>query len=364
MNESTKIESTKRKKGGFLRGLGWFLALCLALELGLRLFGYGSFTIYRPDDRLLWVPEPGRTLTVVNHLPITVNDQGFRYAVDLRSKQKGEFRVMAFGDSTTQGWGVDDNSHFSALLEKMLNASGCGQQHFQVVSAGVNAYPNSLVEEKLKEVIEDPLYQPNVVIRAYSFNSNFENLPRLQGAARQQFLNRVKWKSLVRRSAIYNFFIEDLFRQIAYYRLRHVLMAGSLSTVEGNGDLDVSSFNAGLDESLQLARAHNAQLVLLVLGAQGETKDSDMHPFQKAMLDFAAVHQVPVVNMIEVLRGQDQTAMYMDPAHPTPAGHQLIAQQLYGVIRGLPAYTEACQPPAVSLATSASSPAIARISKN
>ncbi len=363
MTESTKIE-TKKKKGGFLRGLGWLLAICVALELGLRLFGYGSFTIYRPDDRLLWVPEPGRTLTVVGHLPITVNDQGLRYAVDLQSKQKDEFRVMAFGDSTTQGWGVDDNSHYSALLEKMLNASGCNRERFQVVSAGVNAYPNSLVEEKLKEVIQDPLYQPNVVIRAYSFNSNFENLPRLQGAARQQFLNRVKMKSIVRRSAMYNFFIEDLFRELAYYKLRHVLMQGSLSTVEGNGDLDVASFNAGLDESLRLAREHNAQLVLLVLGAQGETKDSDMHPFQKAMLDFAAAHNVPVVNMIDVMRSQNQSTMYMDPAHPTAAGHQLIAQQLYEVIHATPAYNQACQVPAVSVATSAASPASADNRKN
>ncbi len=348
--DSMDTTNTTKKKHRFLRGLGWFLAICVALELGLRLFGYGSFTIYRPDDRLLWVPEPGRTLTVENHLPITINDQGLRYAVDLRPKQKGEFRVMAFGDSTTQGWGVDDNSHYSAVLEKMLNASGCTPERFQVASAGVNAYPNSLVGEKLKEVIEDPLYQPNIVIRAYSFNSNFENLPRLQGAARKQFLNRVRWKSVVRRSALYNFFIEDLFREIAYYRLRHMLMAGSLSTVEGNGDLDTPAFNTSLDESLQLAHEHNAQLVLLVLGAQGETKDSDMHPFQKAMLEFAATHQVPVVNMIDVMRDKDQNTMYMDPAHPTVAGHRIIAQQLYDVIHGLAAYTQACQAAAVNVA--------------
>ncbi|MGA7909909.1 MAG: SGNH/GDSL hydrolase family protein, partial [Candidatus Sulfotelmatobacter sp.] len=226
-----------------------------------------------------------------------------------------------------------------------------------VVSAGVNAYPNSLVAERLKEVIENPLYQPDVVIRAYSFNSNFENLPRLEGAARQQFLNRVRWKSLVRRSAIYNFFIEDLFRELAYYKLRHILMAGSLSTIEGNGDLDVNRFNAGLDQSLQLAQQHHAQLVLLVLGAQGEVKDSDMHPFQKAMLEFAAAHNLPVVNMIDVMRDRDQSKMYMDPAHPTAAGHQLIAQQLYNIIHALPAYTESCQAPAVSVATSSATPA-------
>jgi lysophospholipase L1-like esterase len=344
------MSSGTKKRGGFLRFIAWFFGICLVLELVLRLFGYGSFTQYRPDDNLLWVPEPGRTLTVQNHLPITINDQGFRYPVDLVAKRKNQFRIMAFGDSTTQGWGVDDNQHYSALLEKMLSAGACGREQFQVVSAGVNAYPNSLVEEKLKEVIDDPTFRPDVVIRAYSFNTNFENLPRLQGEARKQFLRRVEFKSIVRRSALYNFFIEDLFREIAYYKLRHVLMQGSLSTVEGNGDLDVKSFNASLQESLQLAQEHHAQLVLLVLAGDGLVKDSDMHPFQRAMLDFAAANHVPAVNMIDVLRHEDQNKMYMDPAHPTLAGHKIIAEQLYQVIRQLPAYNEACQAPAVSVA--------------
>ena len=41
-----------RKKRRFLRGVGWFLAICIASELVLRLFGYGSYTIFRPDPRL------------------------------------------------------------------------------------------------------------------------------------------------------------------------------------------------------------------------------------------------------------------------------------------------------------------------
>jgi len=341
-----------KKSRAFWKTVGWFLAVCIVLELGLRLFGYGSFTIYRPDERLLWVPEAGRALTVTNHLPVTINHQGFRYATDLKLKEKDQFRIMAFGDSTTQGWGMDDNSHYSARLEKMLAAGGCPQEHFQAVSAGVNAYPNSLVGEELKLVLEDGTYQPDIVIRAYSFNSNFENLPKLQGAARKQFLRRVEFKSIVRRSAIYNFFIEDLLREVAYYRLRHVLMQGSLSTVAGNGDLDVDAFNASLKESLQVAQAHHSQLVLLVLGGQGLTKDSDMHPFQKAMLEFAEAEHVPFVNMIEVLRAKNQSAMYMDPAHPTVAGHQVIAEELYRTIRRLPVYVEACQAPAVNVANS------------
>lgn len=341
-----------KKRGWFWRTLGWFLAICVVFEVVLRLFGYGNYTIYRPDERLLWIPEPGRTITIDNHLPITINNQGLRYATDLMPKQKGQFRIMSFGDSATQGWGVDDNSHYSAALETMLNRTPCTGEHFQVVSAGVNAYPNALVGEKLKEVVEDSTYQPDIVIRAYSFNSNFERLPKLQGADRKHFLWRVEFKAIVRRSAIYNFVIEDLLRRAVYYKMRHLLMAGTLGTVGGMDYLDVPALNVSLQESLDLTRTHHEQLIFLVMSSQGQT-ESDVHPFQKAMLDFAKANQIPVINMIDVMRDKNPSAMFMDIVHPTNAGHQVIAGQLYNMIRGLPAYTEACQQSPVSVAKSA-----------
>jgi lysophospholipase L1-like esterase len=346
----------EKKKGGFWRKLGWFVAFCIAFELVLRLFGFGNYTIYRPDDRMLWVPEPGRTVTVDNHLPITINHQGLRYASDLTPKQKGEFRVMAFGDSATQGWGVDDNSTYSAFLEQKLNQSGCPGEHFQAVSAGVNAYPNALVGEKLKLVEEDPTFQPDIVIRAYSFNSNFERLPKLQGAAKQKFLRQVEFKSIIRRSAIYNFVIEDLLRKVAYYKMRHVLMAGTLDALGGMDNLDVNAVNASFQDSLDEARAHNTQLVFLVLASKGEST-KDVHPFQRAMLDFAQANHVPVINMIELLEQKPVSNFYMDPVHPTATGHEVIAGQLYDLIRGLPVYTAACRPQGVNVATTSTTPA-------
>jgi lysophospholipase L1-like esterase len=348
---ASELNKEAKKKGQFWRGLGWLIAVLVAFEVVLRLFGYGNYTIYRPDEKLLWVPVPGRTVTIDNHLPITINDQGLRYASDLTAKPKGEFRVMAFGDSATQGWGVDDNSTYAAFLGQKLNAGVCPGQHFLSVSAGVNAYPNALVGEKLKEVEEDPTFQPDIVIRAYSFNSNFEKLPKLEGAARVKFLRQVEMKSIIRRSAIYNFVIEDLLRRVVYYRMRHILMAGTLDTLGGMDNLDVNAVNASLQESLDETRAHHAQLVLLVLASKDQ-KANDLHPFQKAMLDFAAANRVPVVNMVDVLQTNAPADFYMDPVHPTAVGHKVIADQLYGVIRGLPVYATACQQTAVSVANS------------
>ena len=319
-----------------------FLIFCVALELVLRLMGYGHYTVYRPDERLLWVPEPGQALTVVNHLPITINHQGLRYAEDLQPKQADQFRISAFGDSFAQGWGVDDKSHFSAILEKKLNGGACAREHFQSVSAGVNAYPNSLAVEKLKQVVADDNLRPDVAIFAYSENSNLEKLTQLRGEAREKFLRRVEWKAIARRSAIYNFLIEDLMRKIAYYQLRHVIMAGTLDGDKGMESLDMDQFNRNLSEMLDLCRSHNVQLIFLMPGADGEDSSTPLHPFQKSLFEFAAKQHVPVVNLIPVFGGKDQAGLFMDKVHPTAAGNEIIASELYRTVETLPNYNAVC----------------------
>ena len=325
-----------------LRMMVGFLILCVVLEVGLRPFGYGHYTIYRPDQRLLWVPEPGRTLTVVNHLPITINHQGLRYAMDLQPKQPDQFRIITFGDSFAQGWGVDDNSHFSAILEKKLNQGPCTKEHFQSISGGVNAYPNSLAAEKLKQVVEDETLRPDVAVFAYAENSNLEKLTQLQGEDRTRFLRRVEWKSIARRSAIYNFFIEDLLRKIAYYQLRHMVMAGTLDGDTGMNNLDMNQFNQNLTDSLRICRTHNVQMVFLMPGGAGEDANTPLHPFQKAMIDFAAREHVPMVNMIPVMSPMNQSAMFMDQVHPTVAGNEVIANELFKTVEALPNYNAVC----------------------
>jgi lysophospholipase L1-like esterase len=323
------------------RFIVWLVALCAFSELALRIFGYGSYIQYRPDQQLLWVPEPGRNrLTVANHKRITINDQGFRYPTDLGPKQPGQYRIFSFGDSVTMGWGVDDESHYSAILEKLLNSSSCRSAHVQVVSAGVNAYPNSLVIERLKKVLGDN-YQPDLGILAYSFNTGVEHLPLLQGVERQKFLHRVELKSIARHSATYNFLIEDLLRDVAYYRFRELLMQGTWDTARQRPDNDVSGFVSGLQEALSISRSYHVQLIFLLLSSENQT--AELHPYQRAMLDFAYENSVPIVNMVDILRSQDQSVIFMDHVHPTAAGHERIAQELAQAIRGINTYEGACK---------------------
>jgi lysophospholipase L1-like esterase len=339
----------------FGRAVLWFVAVCLVLEVGLRAFGYGSYVIYRPDQRLLWVPMPGQNrVTEINHAAETISPQGFRYREALTHEHPGIYRMFAFGDSVTMGWGVNDDSTYSAQLEKLLNSQDCSGTKFQTISAGVNAYPQALAVERLKMVLEDG-YQPNAVILAFSFNTGFEPLADLQGDARQKLLRRVELKSVARRIALYNFLIEGVLRNLVYYRIREKLMLGTWDTAGAAPNLPPSHYLKELQAAKDAADAHHVQMIMLLLGTKGEFYPA--HPYQKAMFAFAHENNIPMLNMMDVMKSRNQDEMYMDPAHPTPVGQALIAQNLLPLVRGLSSYAAACQTGPASDTAVSSAPA-------
>ena len=328
------------KKRSFWRGVLWFLGICLVLELGLRLAGYGNFVEYKPDARLLWVPEPGHDRrTPINKELVNINDQGYRYPTDIGPKAPGEFRIFTFGDSVTMGWGVDDKSTYSAVLERQLNASACPGKQFQVIDAGVNAYPNSLVRERLKTVMESD-FQPDLFVLAYSFNTGMESMVNLQGAGRQKILRGVQMKSFLRHSALYDFLIEGVLRDLAYYRFRELMTQGTWNTQKSKPDDPVEQFTAGLQQTYDATVAHHIPMVLLDLGSDDQA--TDMHPYQKAMIDFAQANHIPIVNMIDAWRTVDRRPLFMDHVHPTALGHEQIGDALTQAVRTVPAVASLC----------------------
>lgn len=348
-NTSTISTPTPEKRSAlrsFGRGILWVIAIILFFEAGLRFFGYGRYVIFKPDERLLWVPTPGKHVTVINHLPETINSQGFRYPETLTLEHPGIYRIFAFGDSVTMGWGVGDNSTYSAQLEKMLNSQGCPTRKFQVISAGVNAYPEALAVERMKEVLAAG-YRPDAVILAWSFNVGFEAVADLKGADREKFLRRVEWKSLARRSAIYNFLIEDLLRDLVYYRLRSKIITGSWDTPAAPSAPPVEHYVKELEEARDLAQANHINLIMIMFTTKG--RYVLVHPYQQAMFDFAKANNIPMVNMIPIFQQQDQNSLFPDDlAHPSPAGHTLIAQQLLHAVRNLDSYEAVCPRQTVS----------------
>ena len=97
----------------------------------------------------------------------TINEMGFRGELPSVPKPEGEIRVLAIGDSTTFGWGVDDVGTYCAQLEAMLAAAFPNRQ-MSVINAGVGAYDLDREAVLLKHFA--PRLEPDVVLVGLYWN--------------------------------------------------------------------------------------------------------------------------------------------------------------------------------------------------
>src|SRR6266404_4190437 len=125
-----------------------FLFCGAALELTLRLMGYGNLEVYLSDAKLFWRLKPNQDCyTKIGHKAVHINSNGTRGPEFTVEKPPGTIRILSLGDSRTFGWGLTDEETYSRRLRNLLqNYAGDGRT-VEVINAGVNAwsYPQILV---------------------------------------------------------------------------------------------------------------------------------------------------------------------------------------------------------------------------
>ena len=100
------------------------------------------------------------------------NSRGFRNERDFAyEKPSGVLRVLALGDSHTQGYEVKQDATFSAVLERYLARRGISAE---VLNAGVSGYSNAEALAFLEN--EGHKYSPDVVVLGFYANDFADNL--------------------------------------------------------------------------------------------------------------------------------------------------------------------------------------------
>ena len=97
----------------------------------------------------------------------TINAMGLRGAQPVVPKPEGLHRILAIGDSTTFGWGVDDNGTYPVQLEQGLKATFPGS-HLEVVNGGVGAYDLRHAARLLRHF--GPTFEPDIVVVGVYWN--------------------------------------------------------------------------------------------------------------------------------------------------------------------------------------------------
>jgi lysophospholipase L1-like esterase len=123
--------------------------------------------LYQSLPGVGFIPAVNQTAWIDDGL-VTTNALGLRGALPARPKPPGVFRVLAIGDSTTFGWGVNDPETYPVLLEARLNAELGDGRRWEVVNGGVSGYDMKRATRLLAYLA--PRLEPDLVLVGLFWN--------------------------------------------------------------------------------------------------------------------------------------------------------------------------------------------------
>lgn len=160
--------------------LGVSLALTLGpLEVGVRIFrpvGSERQPAFRMDETIGWVWAPNQHgLYQMNYRAPEIRTRFETNSLGMRDREyafekRGKLRVLALGDSFTQGWGVEGQEAFPKVLESQF------LQDVEVWNLGVVGYSTDQELELLRKTIEKA--KPDFVVLAFYENDIADNTRR------------------------------------------------------------------------------------------------------------------------------------------------------------------------------------------
>jgi len=129
------------------------------------------------DPRLLWVTAAQLNTTAARrfddgrevHYHITTGAMGIRGGTP--GPKKHRLRILAVGDSTTFGLGVEDEETWCAALQQLFDPT---RELIEVVNAGVIGYSLFQTRRRIEQLI--PVLEPDLILMTVGHNDESSNL--------------------------------------------------------------------------------------------------------------------------------------------------------------------------------------------
>lgn len=268
---------------------------------------------------------------------VTSNSEGFRGTREYALKKPGGvFRVVAMGDSVVNGYGVEDEETFCALLEKRLGS----KRPTEVLNMGVPGF--STAEELIQLQHVGLRYEPDLVVVGYFINDHFENLISGLFLVKDGKLVRnpapadpaIRLRDRLSRIPGYNFlcqhsYLVNFLRSKASGFFRNKV-AAKHDSPDYLGDKlsneQIALTAALLDEIIRICDERGIRIVILNIPMKREDKWFRNLPLEQLKLkDKARIVDVAE----EIYKGREIKDIAHELSyHPKPVGHELIAEWL------------------------------------
>jgi lysophospholipase L1-like esterase len=309
----------------------------VALEIALRLAGYGNVELYEPDPILYWKLKPLQDCyTKIDRKPVHINSHGTRGMEFKLSKPSNTLRILSLGDSKTFGWGLSETESYAGRLEQLLQQGASAGKTIEVINAGVNAWSYPQMHFYFRDY--GLRYQPDILIIADAnlwTQFSDKNSPDFV----KSFMNRVRLKNFLRRFATYHYIVEYKLKEVyERHRTRFIPIdpkRDPLFTEQQAKDPD-AFFRKHIEELCQLALRNKVRPILLYIPTLDQLSAAEASNVLKAKVQVSQQFQIPLVDLTADLKtGGEKLYLEGDPVHLNVDGNQMIARRLFTTLTNL-----------------------------
>jgi lysophospholipase L1-like esterase len=293
------------------------VAFARSLDFSMEMWKY-AVTLKQQvrDPHLSFAHVPNRAAFLMG-VPFAINSHGLRDREYSLEKPSGVYRIVMLGDSTTVGWGVPAEQTVAKVLEQRLNQNnGSSRKRFEVLNAGVGNY--GTVQEYTHYLTYDRAFHPDLVILEFFINDP-EPVPTERHSA-------LLGQSYLLAYTVSRF--DTLMRLIGARPYWKEYYAG-LYQDDRPG---MQAAKKALADLAAATRADGAKLLVTILPELHQINAGyPFTPQEQKIKDVLAENQVPVLDLIEGLRGHGpESALWITPEddHPNGKANSLIAAQI------------------------------------
>jgi hypothetical protein len=282
---------------------------------------------------LLYEMAPGERYE--KDIRIAINSFGLRGPEWSTDKPPGVRRIMALGDSSVYGFGVQDDEVFTARLDRELGGA------VEVINSAVPGYSTYQTINLLQ--IRSLSLQPDLLLVGCIWSdNNFDSfVDRELLAAYSSFRNsqaRAVHEALT-HSALYTILDYKLRVLRTFPEERRVGWMVGRGEKIGARRVPIQEYARNLETIVELAHSAGAEVAFMVLPNREDLvtvyeAGAAWDPYRQVMRDTAQRHGAPVLELPELFRvsGLEADELFLDEMHPTAQGHALWAELVGGTL--------------------------------
>lgn len=335
---SMKLSLRKR----IVFSLTFIILIFLTFEVIIRIFHLAPLHVVNQSlyEEVLGDYKPNQDLVddLIPDLPyhVHINSQGLRGKEISVQKAPGVYRILCLGDSSTFGWGVNDEETYPAQLETLLNEE-LPDRKFEVLNAGATAYSSRDYLDYLKK--KGLRADPDLVIVGF-FPNDIADLAKPTSGREQRSRygrNYEPWKSLINSWAFFNFFRGEFAKVFTRFTRRRGNLKPGENTYAPTSSETVKNLWTQHQEHIReihsiLQQEHIQFLFIAFPESAQVTGENTSTKFQDTLKQFSQEEGMAFIDLLPYFqqdRFPDLLFIKKGDSHPNARGCEIIAHTIY-----------------------------------